>query len=148
MNIQGLDEYERKSMAKLHAELIALADYAMNAEDKKLSVIGIFDKVFVKALPSHHPRMSFVVTVAGEPRLREEMKMKVLSPSKKEAFTADVNVVLGENGKANLISNFEGFPFAESGTYTFLLEKSGKEVASYNLDVIQVKEDEGTRVAN
>src|SRR5258708_20428899 len=117
MNIQGLDEYERKSMAKLHAELIALADYAMNAEDKKLSVIGIFDKVFVKALPSHHPRMSFVVTVAGEPRLREEMKMKVLSPSKKEAFTADVNVVLGENGKANLISNFEGFPL-QKGEHT------------------------------
>lgn len=134
--------------AKLHAQLVALADYAMNAEDKKLSVIGIFDKVFVKSLPAHHPRLSFVVTVVGEPRQQESMQMKVISPSKKEAFTADVNVTLGENGKANLISNFEGFPFAEGGAYTFLLEQNGKDVASYTLDVILVKEEQKGRVAN
>ena len=34
-------------MAKIKAELVALADYAMTGEDKKLSVIGIFDKLFV-----------------------------------------------------------------------------------------------------
>lgn len=135
-------------MTKLHAELIAVADYAMNAEDKKLSVIGIFDKIFVKSVPSHHPRFSFVVTVSGDPRSHEDMKMKVMAPSGKEAFSADVHVVLGENGKANLISNFEGFPLTEIGRYAFALEKDKKNVASYELDVIQVKEEEGKRVAN
>lgn len=135
-------------MNKLHAELIAVADYAMNAEDKKLSVIGIFDKIFVKSLPSHHPRFSFIVTVSGDPLSHEDMKMKIISPTGKDAFSADVHVVLGENGKANLISNFEGFPITEVGRYTFALEKNGKSVASYDLDVIQVKEDEGKRVAN
>lgn len=135
-------------MAKLHAELIALADYAMNAEDKKLSVIGIFDKVFVRSVPTNHPRIAFVVTLAGASAGQENLTLRIMTPSKKEAFKADVKVNFGENGKANLISNFEGFPFQEIGTYRFLLEKDGKDLVSYDLDVIQVKEQDSKRVAN
>lgn len=135
-------------MHKLHAELVAIADYAMNSEDKKLSVIGIFDKVFVKSVPANHPRLAFVVTLNGEPRETLTLKMTITSPAGKNIFTADVNVNLGENGKANIISNFEGFPLQEIGEHTFSLEKDGKAIASYLLDVIQVKEQEGRRVSN
>jgi hypothetical protein len=135
-------------MTKLHTELIALADYAMNGEDKKLSVIGIFDRIFVKSLPATHPRMSLVVTIVGEAREEEELRLTLVSPLGKELFNADVKVALGENGKANLISNFEGFPFQEAGRYEFRLEKQGKAVASYPLDVILVKEQNASKAIN
>ncbi len=133
---------------KLHAELIALADYAMTGEDKKLSVIGIFDKLFVRNLPSNHARMSFVVTFVGEPRTEETLKLKIQSPAGKEDFSADVKVAFGENGRFNFISNFEGFPFNEVGTYSFVFEQDGKEVVNYGLDVIVVNDEQGRKVAN
>ncbi len=133
---------------KLRAELIALADYALTAEDKKLSVMGIFDKVFVRKLPASHPRLSFVVTLVGEPRSEEKLVMKVVAPSNKDVFKADANIRVGDNGKANMISNFEGFPFQEVGSYRFVVEKQGKEIAGYALDVIMVKDDAHSKVAN
>ncbi len=134
-------------MSKLKVELIALADYALTAEDKKLSVIGIFDKVFVKQVPASHPRLSFVITISGERGSEEKLVMRVVTPSKKDVFKTEPNIRLGDNGKANMVSNFEGFPFQEVGVYRFVLEKQGKELASYPLEVIMVKEDQ-SKVAN
>ncbi|MBP9700360.1 hypothetical protein KBD71_03700 [Candidatus Woesebacteria bacterium] len=133
-------------MAKssIRAELVALADYAMTAEDKKLSVIGIFDKLFVRSFPSSHARMSFVVTFVGEAGKEEKLKLKIVSPADKEDFNADVNINFGDNGRFNFISNFEGFPFNEAGTYRFIFELDGKEIVSYGLDVILVKEEGAT----
>jgi hypothetical protein len=132
---------------KITSELIAFADYAMMADDKKLSVIGIFDKVFVRTLPASQAKMAFVVVFVGEPQTEEKVTLKIMSPSKKEEFKAPVDLKFGENGKFNFVSNFEGFPFKEVGTHSFLFEKDDKTVVSHTLDVIMVKEDE-QRVAN
>jgi hypothetical protein len=137
-------------MAKTHirAELVALADYAMTGEDKKLSVIGIFDKLFIRQLPGNHARMSFVVTFVGASNTEDDVKLKIIAPSGKEDFAADVKLSFGENGKFNFVSNFEGFPFNEIGTYRFVFEDGKTEIVSYELDVIQVKDETGKKVAN
>ncbi len=136
-------------MSKISTELVALADYAMTGEDKKLSVIGIFDKLFVRALPSNHARMSFVVTFLGEATTTEEVKLKVIAPSGKEDFSADVKLNFGENGKFNFVSNFEGFPINETGLYKLVFVQGKTEIVSYRLEVIQVKDESATKkVAN
>lgn len=135
-------------MSKIKAELVALADYAMTGEDKKLSVIGIFDKLFVRQLPSNHARMSFVVTFVGMPNTSEEVKLKIIAPSDKESFSADVKLSFGENGKFNFVSNFEGFPIEETGSHRFVFADGKTEIVSYTLDVIQVKDESGKKVAN
>ncbi len=136
-------------MSKISTELIALADYAMTGEDKKLSVVGIFDKLFVRSLPSNHARMSFVVTFLGEANTSEDVKLKVMSPSGKEDFGADVKLSFGENGKFNFVSNFEGFPINETGAYHLVFEQGKTEIVSYKLEVIQVKDDSSTKkIAN
>lgn len=134
-------------MSNLKVELIALADYALTAEDKKLSVMGIFDKIFLKAVPASHPRMSFVVTISGTAHSEETITMRIISPSKKEIFKADAKIRLGDNGKANMVSNFEGLPLSEAGVYKFVLDKKGKEFASHELTVLLVK-DSSQGVAN
>ncbi len=136
-------------MSKISTELIALADYAMTGEDKKLSVIGIFDKLFVRELPSNHARMSFVVTFLGTANTSEEVKLQVIAPSGKEDFSADVKLNFGENGKFNFVSNFEGFPINETGDYKLVFAQGKTEIVSYKLEVIQVKdESNGKKVAN
>lgn len=134
-------------MEKIHTELVALADYAMTGEDKKLSVIGIFDKLFVRSLPTNHAKMAFVVTFIGEPSTTLQATIRIVAPSGKEEFSAPVSLTFGENGKFNFISNFEGFPFGETGEYQFVFLDGKKEIVSYTLDVIMVKDDE-KRVAN
>lgn len=136
----------KEFMSKLKVELMALADYALTAEDKKLSVMGIFDKVFVKQVPASHPRLSFVVTISGEVGSEEKLTLRVVAPSDKDVFKAETSIRLGENGKANMISNFEGFPLTEVGIYRFLVEKQGKEVGGYNLEVILVKDNKAKGV--
>lgn len=126
-------------MSTIKTELVALADYAMTAEDEKLSVIGIFDKVFVRNLPTNHARLSFVVTFVGEPNTTEEVKLKIMSPSGKEAFVSDVKLNFGENGKFNFVSNFEGFPIKEAGAYQFGFVQGKIQLASYDLNAIEEK---------
>jgi len=123
---------------KIHAELIAIADYALLSEDKKLSVIGIFDKVLVQELPASHSKLSFVAVLKGEPHKESQLKIKAVSPSKTELFSANANIKFGENGKTNLVSNLEGFPFPEVGSYSFIIELDGSLIAEYALDVIQL----------
>ncbi len=123
---------------KIHAELIAVADYASLSEDKKLSVMGIFDKMLVQELPATHSKLSFVAVLIGKPHQETHLKIKALSPSKKELFSADANIKFGENGKTNMVSNLEGFPFPEVGTYMFVIEENGESIAEYSLDVLQV----------
>lgn len=121
---------------KIQTELIVVADYAMLSDDKKLSVMGIFDKILVRELPASHPRMSFVTVLKGESFKEVDLKIKVLSPSQTELFAADAHIKFGENGKTNMVSNLEGFPFPEAGTYRFVITEGTKEIGEYVLDVI------------
>lgn len=136
------------SKTAIRVQLAALADMVITSEDKKLSVIGIFDKMFVKTLPSVHPKMVFVVTLAGEPSKAQQLHLRIIPPSGKDEFAADVSFVFGENGKANLLSNFDMFPIKEAGTYEFRLEKQGTCIVSYPLEIILVHEDTARKVAN
>ena len=132
----------------LSTELVAIADYAMNADDKKLSIIGIFDKVFVRSFPAPQARLFFIVTFNGTPNEEHELTLKIISPSKKEEFSAKVLVKPGENGKFNFVSNFEGFPLQEAGSYSFVFEKQGKAIVNHSIDVVLLKEPDKKQVAN
>lgn len=136
-------------MVVLKALMTAVADYAIQSDDHKLSIMGIFDRLILRSLPAHHSHMAFVAILQGEPRSYQDLMLKVISPEKKELFSAKVGVTLGENGKANFISNFDGFPFAQAGTYTIALEKLDKAVAQCALETILVKEpNQKNKVAN
>lgn len=129
----------------ISTEVVALAEYAMTSEEKKLSIIGIFDRVFVRELPSSHARLSFIVTFAGMTDETKEVLLQVIKPSGAEAFHADVQLTFGPNGKFNFVSNFEGFPLEEAGQYVFRFLDGKKEIVSTTLDVILVKNDTQTK---
>ncbi len=122
----------------IQPELIALADYAITSEDKKLSVMGIFDKIFVQQVPMNYPKLSFVAILRGKPHQEAQVKLRALSPANEELFSALANIKFGDNGKANMISNLEGFPFPEVGEYLFIIEQEGRILAEYPLEVMQL----------
>ena len=68
----------RRPDLQLHALL--LCDYAMTAQDGKISAIGIFSQITVSRLPAVHGRL-FVVAIMEAAAGRHELAMQVISPS-------------------------------------------------------------------
>jgi hypothetical protein len=75
----------RRPDLQLHALL--LCDYAMTAQDGKISAIGIFSQITVSRLPAVHGRL-FVVAIMEAAAGRHELAMQVISPSG-ESLLAD-----------------------------------------------------------
>ncbi|CAN5812571.1 hypothetical protein BH23GEM7_BH23GEM7_14210 [soil metagenome] len=50
----------------MHVKLALLADYANVTNDGKLNILGVFDRVFVAALPAVLPQMQLVLRFGAE----------------------------------------------------------------------------------
>lgn len=129
-----------KKGSSLRVQLITLADYFITAEDKKMSIIGIFDKIFVKELPANHRQMWLVMTLAGEVGQKETVTLRMISPSGVEELKTDMDITISENQKANVTVNFEGFPIKETGTYIISITNQDEIIGSFPFDAILVKE--------
>lgn len=56
----------RSGWPDLHVDFAVLADYALIDQHGKLSVLGIFQHVWVEQFPAMHPRTHLVVRVRGK----------------------------------------------------------------------------------
>lgn len=106
-------------MASLATDIFALCDYATVSREQKLSVIGIFDQFFVANLPTNWPKMFLVAVLSGEPNHEYDITLKIIPPAKTEQNfpDKDLKVTLGQNGKANLITELVNFPLPVAGAY-------------------------------
>ncbi len=120
--------------------MFALADQVITADDGKKSIIGIFDKIFVRTLPAHHPRMVLFIAIAGEVDAQGSLWLKFLAPASEKLETKELPFQLGDNGKANIIVNLEGYPIQATGLYQMVLEYDEKELGRYAFEAIRVEE--------
>jgi hypothetical protein len=67
-------------MADLQLHALLLCDYAMTAQDGKLSAVGIFSQITVARLPAVHGRL-FVVAIMEAVPGSHDLSMQVISPS-------------------------------------------------------------------
>ena len=123
-------------------QTFVLADMVITAEDKKNSIIGIFDKIFVRDLPAKHSRMAVFITLVGKAEEKEKIELEIVKPSGQSELKQPLEFKLGLNSKANLVMNLEGFPVTELGSYSIVLNYDGNKLAEYSLDVIKVKGQE------
>lgn len=115
-------------MAKLTTDIFVLCDQAIVSQDQKLSIIGIFDQFFVTDLPSTWPRMFLVAVVRGEPNEEYKITLKLTPPQKtdKDFPDKEFTIKLGQNGKANVMTELVHFPLQVPGTHKIQLT-DGKE---------------------
>ena len=124
-------------MAKLSTELFVLCDHASVSQEQKLSVIGIFDQFFVANLPTTWPRMFLVAVLKGEPGQEYSLKLKLIPPEKGQPeFPAkELNLRLGQNGKANLLTELVNFPLQHAGLYRFEILADNQKVGELGFKV-------------
>lgn len=124
-------------MTNLKTDIFALCDYATVSREQKLSVIGIFDQFFVANIPTNWPKMFLVAVLSGEPNHEYNITLKIIPPAKTEQSfpDKDLKVALGQNGRANLITELVNFPLPMVGTYKVEIMEGAEKVGSLEFKV-------------
>lgn len=110
-------------MAKLTIDLFVLCDHASVSQEQKLSIIGIFDQFFIANLPTAWPKMYLVAVVKGQPGQQYTLTLKLIPPAKTDQNfpDKDFQITLGQNGKANVMTELVNFPLQVAGVHKIQL---------------------------
>ncbi len=122
-----------------------LADYAMVSKDGKLSIIGIFEKLYAPKCPVTHPQMYIVLSFeAKHADTGHNHKLEF------QLIDADGNVQLsfggemamaspppGENARFNHIVNLNNIVFKDFGIYEFKVIVNQEVRAGVPLKIVE-----------
>jgi hypothetical protein len=126
-------------MTKLSADLFALCDFALTSQEGKLSLIGLFDRIFVKAIPATYSRFFLVAILRGKANSQHHLSLELLGPSGKSIFKQPtINIKFAAHGKANLITDIASLSLPEIGEYQLVLKSNQKVIARTSFFVTQI----------
>lgn len=121
-------------------QALVVTDQVIEGKDGKKSLIGIFNRIFVRSLPSTHPRMTLFITLLGKEGTKDNVSFVVEKPSGSTMSENTIPFTFSNSGKADLIVNLEGFPIEEIGEYSIIVSQDKKELGRYVIQVSKVKE--------
>src|SRR3989344_2684656 len=105
-----------KAKGKLSLEFLILCDYAVISKENRLSILGIFDQIFIDNLPSQHPKMFVVGILKGEANGKHSLSMQLKDPEGKNIFpNQQMQVTLGGNGNSNFLAELNNLPLSLIG---------------------------------
>jgi hypothetical protein len=127
-------------MADLQLHTLLLCDYAMTAQDGKISAIGVFSQINVARLPAAHGRCFIVAILEASPG-PHELSLQVLSPSGKPSLqqAPRLRIEVPPNATtANIVADLKGMRIEEIGRHRIEL-RSGERIlgsAPFNVNLI------------
>jgi hypothetical protein len=99
-------------------EWVILCDYAFRDEGRKTCIIGIFDRVFTRGVPSSHPQVALVMRLHGDAGERVPVRVEIARPTGAGLAKLQADVDLGQPGRSDVHMNFVGLPLPDFGTYS------------------------------
>ena len=129
----------------MHLDFAVIADYALVDQAGKLSVLGIFQHVWVQQFPAMHPRLHLVLRLKGKRTEigEHQVQIKLLDEQDTE--------VLGGNGAVNFaeppagVTDIEAgailvfdVPLPHAGAYRFEIMVDGETKAAVPLTASQL----------
>ncbi len=127
--------------------LSLVADAANNADNGKLNVLGVFDRVSTDKYPYLLPQMFVVITFkasAAEFGRKKKFEIVLVDPDARNLtkISASGNVPkpdAGTKATMQIILQMVNTPFPKPGPYQISVLVDGDEKASIPLEAIQVK---------
>lgn len=118
---------------------MTLCDFAQTSQEGKLSIIGIFDRIFANNVPARHSRFFIVSILKGESSSKAKVNLNIKTPTGKFLLpTANLEITFGPNGKANFISDVSNIELPEIGEYQVVLLQDKTEVSSIPFFITKV----------
>jgi len=125
--------------------LAVACDYALIDQHGKLSVLGIFERIWVADFPAVHPRLHLVLRLKGRRTEIGEhpIVIRLVDDGGREVLRGDGSVQIGEppagvlEVEAGAVLSFD-VPLERPGTYTFEIAVDGSLEATVPITVSQI----------
>jgi uncharacterized protein DUF6941 len=134
----------------VYLDFAVIADYALVDQAGKISVLGIFQHIWVQQFPAMHPRLHLVLRLKGKRteigehavqiRLLDEQDTEVLGGNGNVTFAEPPAGVTEIEAAAILVFDV---PFPHPGAYRFDITVDGKHAAKVLLTVSQMPQAAG-----
>ena len=129
----------------MNIALAVVCDHALIDQAGKLSVIGIFERIWVERFPAVHPRLHLVLRLKGRRTEIGDHPVAIVlkGPDGREVLRGDGSVQIGEppagvtEVEAGAVLAFD-VPLERAGTYTFDIAVDGERAASVPVSVSQM----------
>jgi len=106
-------------MADLQLHTLLLCDYALTAQDGKISAIGVFSQINIARLPATHGRCFIVAILEASPGAHE-LTFQMISPTGKPTLqqAPRLRIEVPANAtSANIVADLKGMRIAEIGRH-------------------------------
>ena len=134
----------------MHLDFAVVADYALIDQAGKISVLGIFQHIWVQNFPAMHPRLHLVLRLKGKRteigehgvqiRLLDEQETEILGGNGNVTFAEPPAGVTDIEAAAFLVFDV---PFPHPGPYRFEITVDGKRAATVPITVAQIPAPSG-----
>lgn len=134
----------------MYLDFAVIADYALVDQAGKISVLGIFQHIWVQQFPAMHPRLHLVLRLKGKRteigehgvqiRLLDEQDTEVLGGNGNVTFAEPPAGVTEIEAAAILVFDV---PFPHAGAYRFDITVDEKHAAKVPLTVSQMPQSSG-----
>ncbi len=134
----------------MNVALAVVCDHALIDQAGKLSVIGIFERIWVERFPAVHPRLHLVLRLKGRRTEigQHPLLIQLMDPDGREVLRGDGNVQIGEppagvtEVEAGAVLTFD-VPLDRAGTYHFAITVDGERAADVPISVSQMPANAG-----
>jgi hypothetical protein len=134
----------------MHLDFAVVADYALVDQAGKISVLGIFQHIWVQQFPAMHPRLHLVLRLKGrrteigehgvQIRLVDEQDVEILGGNGSVTFAEPPAGVTEIEAAAVLVFDV---PFPHAGVYRFDITVDAERAAQVPITVSQMPQPEG-----
>ncbi|HUK20697.1 MAG TPA: hypothetical protein VLV45_03965 [Gemmatimonadales bacterium] len=129
----------------MHLDFAVIADYALVDQAGKLSVLGIFQHIWVQQFPAMHPRLHLVLRLKGRRTEVGEhaVQIRLVDEANTEILGGSGNVIFAEppagvtDIEAGAVLVFD-VPFPHAGPYRFEITIDGEQQAAVPVTVSQL----------
>ena len=119
----------------MHLDFAVVADYALVDQSGKLSVLGIFQHIWVQQFPAMHPRLHLVLRLKGKRTEVGEQGSESLGGSGNVTFAEPAAGITEIEAGAILVFDV---PFPRAGVYQFEITIDGEQKAAVPVTVSQL----------
>lgn len=129
-------------MDDIKINFLHICDTAFFSDDKKLNIIGIFEKVKTPGFPAFNPRFSVALNVGGKIYSKKKV-IEIVNPNGEGLlFSSELPEVAEDKSHSNFAINLVGVQFPGEGSYKIRFKIDDRVVSPEREDYIIVEKTE------